>query len=53
MLDKIKQMEQKEISSQKITEYEDRFQWFFTAGLVFLLISLLITSNIKKTSYNK
>ena len=53
LLDKIKQMEQKEISSQKITEYEDRFQWFFTAGLVFLLISLLITSNIKKTSYNK
>ena len=53
LLDKIKQMEQKEISSQKITEYEDRFQWFFTAGLVFLLISLVITSNIKKTSSNK
>lgn len=53
LLDKIKQMEQKEISSQKITEYEDRFQWFFTAGLVFLLISLLVTSNIKKTSSNK
>jgi Ca-activated chloride channel family protein len=42
VLDKIAELDKKEIESKRYTDYEDQFQWFFAAALLFLLADFCI-----------
>ncbi len=44
----IDRMEKKEFESRQYAEYEDRFQFFFAAALLFLLIEFLISEKRSK-----
>ncbi|HXB41921.1 MAG TPA: VWA domain-containing protein [Bacteroidia bacterium] len=43
VLDKIAELDKKEIESKRYTDYEDQFQWFAGATLLFLLIEFFIS----------
>jgi Ca-activated chloride channel family protein len=42
VLDKIAELDKKEIESKRYTDYEDQFQWFFAAALLLLLADFCI-----------
>lgn len=42
VLDKIAELDKKEIESKRYTDYEDQFQWFFAAALIFLVVEFCI-----------
>jgi Ca-activated chloride channel family protein len=46
VLDKIGELEKKQFESKMYTDYEDQFQWFIGASLLFLLIEFLISERI-------
>ena len=46
VLDKIGELDKKQIESKRYTDYEDQFQWFIGASLVFLLIEFLLSERI-------
>jgi Ca-activated chloride channel family protein len=48
VLDKIAELDKKAIESKRYTDYEDQFQWFIGASLVFLLIEFLIGERISR-----
>jgi Ca-activated chloride channel homolog len=48
VLDKIAELDKKQIESKRYTDYEDQFQWFMGASLVFLLIEFLIGERISR-----
>ena len=46
VLDKVNELEKKQFESKMFTDYEDQFQWFIGASLLFLLIEFLISERI-------
>jgi Ca-activated chloride channel family protein len=46
VLDKVAELEKKQFESKMFTDYEDQFQWFIGASLLFLLIEFLISERI-------
>ena len=46
VLDKIGELEKKQFESKMYTDYEDQFQWFIGASLLFLLIEFVISERI-------
>jgi len=46
VLDKIGELDKKDIESKRYTDYEDQFQWFMAAALVFLLIEFFINEKV-------
>ncbi len=46
VLDKIAELDKKEIESKRYTDYEDQFQWFVGAALLFLLIEFFISERV-------
>lgn len=46
VLDKVNELEKKQFESKMYTDYEDQFQWFIGASLLFLLIEFLISERI-------
>ena len=48
VLDKIAELDKKQIESKRYTDYEDQFQWFVGASLVFLLIEFLLSERISR-----
>ncbi|MEM7655240.1 MAG: VWA domain-containing protein [Bacteroidota bacterium] len=43
LLDQLAAMEQKEYEEHAYSDYEDQFQWFLVAGLLFLVIEFLLS----------
>ncbi|MGZ4081674.1 MAG: VWA domain-containing protein [Bacteroidia bacterium] len=48
VLDKIAELDKKQIESKRYTDYEDQFQWFVGASLLFLLIEFVIGERISR-----
>lgn len=48
VLDKIAELDKKQIESKRYTDYEDQFQWFVGASLVFLLIEFLLGERVSR-----
>jgi len=48
ILKEISKMDKKTFASKQFTDYEDRFQYFIGAGLLFLLIEFLIGNRKSK-----
>lgn len=48
ILDAIDKLEKKEFESKIYSDYEDRFQWFISAGLLLLLIETFLTERKSK-----
>ncbi len=48
VLDKIAALDKKQIESKRYTDYEDQFQWFIGASLMFLLIEFLVSERISR-----
>ena len=48
ILDKIAELDKKELESKMFTDYEDQFQWFLGAALLFLVIEALLSERISK-----
>jgi len=46
VLDKIGELDKKQIESKRYTDYEDQFQWFVAAALIFLLVEFFISERI-------
>ena len=46
VLDKVNELEKKQFESKMFTDYEDQFQWFIGASLIFLLIEFLISERV-------
>jgi Ca-activated chloride channel family protein len=46
VLEKIGELEKKQFESKMYTDYEDQFQWFIGASLLFLLIEFIISERI-------
>ncbi|HKC69312.1 MAG TPA: VWA domain-containing protein [Bacteroidia bacterium] len=46
VLDKVNELEKKQFESKMYTDYEDQFQWFIGASLLFLLIEFVISERI-------
>ncbi|HEX7413825.1 MAG TPA: hypothetical protein VF411_07230, partial [Bacteroidia bacterium] len=46
VLDKVNELEKKQFESKMYTDYQDQFQWFIGASLLFLLIEFLISERI-------
>ncbi len=46
VLNKIAELDKKEIESKRYTDYEDQFQWFIGAALLFLLIEFFINEKV-------
>lgn len=46
VLDKISELDKKEIESKMYSDYEDQFQWFFAMALFILIIETLINEKI-------
>jgi len=46
VLDKVNELEKKQFESKMYTDYEDQFQWFIGASLLFLLIEFIISERI-------
>lgn len=48
ILNKIAELDKKQMESKMYTDYEDQFQWFLGAALLFLLLESLISERISK-----
>ena len=48
VLDAINKLEKKQFDSKMYSDYEDRFQWFISASLLFLLIETFLTERKSK-----
>lgn len=48
VLDKIAELDKKQIESKRYTDYEDQFQWFVGASLLFLIIEFVIGERISR-----
>jgi Ca-activated chloride channel family protein len=48
VLEKIAELDKKQIESKRYTDYEDQFQWFIGASLVFLLIEFLTGERVSR-----
>ena len=48
ILDKIAELDKKQLESKMYSDYEDQFQWFLGAALLFLLIESLLSERISK-----
>lgn len=48
VLDAIDKLEKKEFESKMYSDYEDRFQWFISAGVLLLLIETFLTERKSK-----
>jgi len=48
VLNKIAELDKKQIESKRYTDYEDQFQWFIGASLLFLLLEFLISERISR-----
>jgi tetratricopeptide (TPR) repeat protein len=46
ILDKLAQLEKKQIDTKMYTDYEDQFQWFLGLALIFLFIEFLISERV-------
>lgn len=46
VLDKLNELEKKQFESKMYTDYEDQFQWFAAAALLFLLIEFILNERI-------
>jgi len=46
VLDKVGELEKKQFEAKMYTDYEDQFQWFIAASLLFLLIEFIISERI-------
>lgn len=46
VLDKVNELEKKQFESKMYSDYEDQFQWFIGASLLFLVIEFLISERI-------
>jgi Ca-activated chloride channel family protein len=48
ILDKIAKLDKKQMESKMYTDYEDQFQWFLGAALLFLFIEAIISERVSK-----
>lgn len=48
ILDKIAELDKKQLESKMYTDYEDQFQWFLGAALLFLVIESLLSERASK-----
>lgn len=48
VLDEINKLEKKQFESKMYSDYEDRFQWFISAALLFLLIETVLSERKSK-----
>ncbi len=48
ILNKIAEMDKKQMESKMYTDYEDQFQWFLGAALLFLIVESLISERVSK-----
>jgi Ca-activated chloride channel family protein len=48
ILNKIAELDKKQLESKMFTDYEDQFQWFLGAALLFLVIEALISERVSK-----
>lgn len=48
ILNKIAELDKKQMESKMYTDYEDQFQWFLGAALLFLVIESLISERVSK-----
>jgi Ca-activated chloride channel homolog len=46
VLDKIGELDKKQLESKMYTDYEDQFQWFIALAILFLIIEFLISERI-------
>ena len=56
ILDKLEQLDKKQIDTKMYTDYEDQFQWFLGLALLFLLLEFFIServSNWFRSFFNK
>lgn len=48
ILDKIAELDKKQLESKMFSDYEDQFQWFIGAALLFLVIESIISERVSK-----
>lgn len=48
ILNKIAELDKKQLESKMFSDYEDQFQWFLGAALLFLIIESLISERVSK-----
>ncbi len=48
ILSKIAELDKKQLESKMYTDYEDQFQWFLGAALLFLVIEVLVSERVSK-----
>jgi Ca-activated chloride channel family protein len=48
ILGKIAELDKKQLESKMYTDYEDQFQWFLGAALLFLVIESLVSERVSK-----
>jgi Ca-activated chloride channel family protein len=48
ILNKIAELDKKQLESKMYTDYEDQFQWFLGAALLFLIIESLVSERVSK-----
>lgn len=48
ILNKIAEMDKKQMESKMFTDYEDQFQWFLGAALLFLVLESLLSERVSK-----
>ncbi len=48
ILGKIEELDKKQLESKMYTDYEDQFQWFLGASLLFLILESLISERVSK-----
>ena len=48
ILNKIAELDKKQLESKMSTDYEDQFQWFLGAALLFLIIESLVSERVSK-----
>lgn len=48
IMNKIEEMDKKEMESKMYTDYEDQFQWFLGAALLLLIVEALISERVSK-----
>jgi Ca-activated chloride channel family protein len=48
ILDKIAELDKTQMESKQFTDYEDQFQWFIGAALIFLVIEFMFTERVSE-----
>ena len=48
ILDQLKELDRKQIESKMYTDYEDQFQWFIGAALLFLVVEFLFSERVSR-----